>query len=87
VLKAGGAWTRRIGGLRANASRRSHQELNDSPDLDAGDPIELGGQYRDLVRSHPQTNVLGGGGTDHRHVEAIGLACRQASGAGRIPRA
>jgi homocysteine S-methyltransferase len=79
VLKAGAAWTRRIRGLRANASRRSHQELNDSPDLDAGDPIELGGQYRDLVRSHPQINVLGGCcGTDHRHIEAIGLACRAA---------
>ena len=46
------AWTRRIGGIRANASRRSHQELNESPDLDAGNPIELGGQYRDLVRVH-----------------------------------
>jgi S-methylmethionine-dependent homocysteine/selenocysteine methylase len=72
-----GAWTRRIGGVRANASRRSHQELNDAPDLDAGDPLELGGQYRELVRRHPQINVLGGCcGTDHRHVECIALACR-----------
>ena len=79
VLASGMAWTKRIRGLRANASRRSHQELNDAPDLDAGDPIELGGQYRELVRSHPQMNVLGGCcGTDHRHVEAIGLACRAA---------
>jgi S-methylmethionine-dependent homocysteine/selenocysteine methylase len=70
-------WTRRIRGLRANASRRSHQELNDSPDLDAGDPVELGGQYRDLVQAHPQINVLGGCcGTDHRHVESIALACK-----------
>ena len=79
VLASGMAWTKRIRGLRANASRRSHQELNDAPDLDSGDPIELGGQYRDLVRRHPQLNVLGGCcGTDHRHVEAIGLACRAA---------
>lgn len=71
------AWTRRIRGLRANASRRSHQELNDAPDLDAGDPIELGEQYRDLVQAHPQMNVLGGCcGTDHRHVECIALACK-----------
>jgi len=70
-------WTRRIRGLRANASRRSHQELNDSPDLDAGDPVELGGQYCDLVQTHPQINVLGGCcGTDHRHVESIALACK-----------
>ncbi|MFZ5781372.1 MAG: homocysteine S-methyltransferase family protein [Pseudomonadota bacterium] len=73
-----GAWTGRIAGLRANASRRSHQELNDSPDLDAGNPVELGGQYRDLVRRFPQINVLGGCcGTDHRHIECIALACRE----------
>jgi S-methylmethionine-dependent homocysteine/selenocysteine methylase len=70
-------WTARIRGVRANASRRSHQELNDAPDLDDGNPIELGGQYRDLIRQHPQINVLGGCcGTDHRHLECISLACR-----------
>ena len=58
--------------------RRSHQELNDSADLDAGNPVELGGQYRDLLRRHPQINVLGGCcGTDHRHVECIALACHE----------
>lgn len=77
VMEPGQGWMQRVRGLRANASRRSHQELNDSPDLDAGDPIELGGQYRDLVQAHPQINVLGGCcGTDHRHVECIALACK-----------
>lgn len=77
VLQTKAAWTRRIGGIRANASKRSHQELNESPDLDAGNPIELAGQYRDLVHLMPQINVLGGCcGTDHRHVAAISLACR-----------
>jgi homocysteine S-methyltransferase len=77
TLNAQEPWMARIRGLRANASRRSHQELNDSPDLDDGNPIELGGQYRDLIRRHPQINVLGGCcGTDHRHVECISLACR-----------
>jgi S-methylmethionine-dependent homocysteine/selenocysteine methylase len=72
------AWTRRVRGVRANASRRSHQELNEAPDLDAGNPVELGGQYRDLIRRHPQINVLGGCcGTDHRHIECIALACRE----------
>jgi homocysteine S-methyltransferase len=71
-------WTRRIGGLRANASRRSHQDLNDSADLDSGNPVELGSQYRELLRRHPQINVLGGCcGTDHRHVECIALACHE----------
>lgn len=80
VMEADRDWTRRIRGLRANASQRSHQELNDSPDLDAGDPTEFGGQYRDLVHAHPQINVLGGCcGTDHRHVECIALACKTVS--------
>ncbi|HZT46868.1 MAG TPA: homocysteine S-methyltransferase family protein, partial [Hyphomicrobiaceae bacterium] len=59
---------------------RSHAELNEAPDLDAGDPVELGGQYRDLVRRHPHINVLGGCcGTDHRHIACIGEACRAAA--------
>lgn len=70
-------WTSRVRGIRANASRRSHQELNEAPDLDDGDPAELGGQYRDLLRRHPQINVLGGCcGTDDRHIDCISLACR-----------
>jgi S-methylmethionine-dependent homocysteine/selenocysteine methylase len=71
-------WTRRVGGLRANASKRSHRELNDSTDLDAGNPVELGAEYRELARRHPQINVLGGCcGTNHRHIECIALACRE----------
>jgi S-methylmethionine-dependent homocysteine/selenocysteine methylase len=80
VLEPGSAWTQRIRGVRANASRRSHQELNEAPDLDAGDPVELGGQYRQLRDRHPHINVLGGCcGTDHRHIEQIGRACRSAA--------
>ncbi len=61
----------------SNASRRSHAELNEAPDLDAGDPVELGGQYRDLVRRYPHVNVLGGCcGTDQRHIGAICEACQ-----------
>ena len=42
--------------------------------------FELGGQYAELRRRFPQINVLGGCcGTDHRHVESIGTACRQAA--------
>lgn len=71
-----GGWTGRLRGLRCNASSRSHAELDEAPDLDAGDPLELGAQYRDLRRRLPQLNVLGGCcGTDHRHIEQIGLAC------------
>jgi len=69
-------WTKRVRGIRANASRRSHQELNDAPDLDDGDPVELGVEYREIPARHPQITVLGGCcGTDHRHIEQICAAC------------
>lgn len=69
-------WTQRIRGLRANASRKSHAELNESPELDIGDPVELGLQHAQLKRRLSQLNVMGGCcGTDHRHVEQIAAAC------------
>lgn len=76
VLGDGGAWLNRIRGLRANASRMSHAELNDSAELDIGDPAELGAQYANLTERLPRLNVLGGCcGTDHRHVGRIAEAC------------
>lgn len=80
VFEQGGAWISRLMGLRANASRRSHAELNESTELDAGDPAELGSQYRALLKRLPQIRVLGGCcGTDHRHVSCIGSACKEAA--------
>jgi S-methylmethionine-dependent homocysteine/selenocysteine methylase len=76
VLKAGEAWTRRLRGLRANASTRSHAELDQATDLDIGNPVELGRSYAELRRKFRHVNVLGGCcGTDHRHVEQICFAC------------
>lgn len=76
MLATGGAWTRRVRGLRANASRRSHAELDQAGDLDDGDPRELGEQYAALRRILPGLAVVGGCcGTDHRHVEAVCRAC------------
>ncbi len=76
ALNRGEAWTARIRGLRANASVRSHAELDAAPDLDIGDPVDLGRRYRALRREFPGFTVLGGCcGTDHRHVEQICLAC------------
>ncbi|HEY5752326.1 MAG TPA: homocysteine S-methyltransferase family protein [Chthoniobacterales bacterium] len=76
VLMTGELWLRRIRGLRANASAKSHAELNDSTELDEGDPEDLGRHYSDLVRQLENLNVLGGCcGTDHRHVEEICKAC------------
>jgi S-methylmethionine-dependent homocysteine/selenocysteine methylase len=70
------AWIQRLRGLRANASRQSHAELNESPTLDTGDPVELGREYAALKRRLPRLNVMGGCcGTDHRHLEQIATAC------------
>lgn len=72
VLADGGAWTGRVRGLRANASTRSHAELDTMTTLDDGDPADLGDRYRRLRVSLPRLNVLGGCcGTDHRHVGAM----------------
>ena len=80
VLDAGGAWVRRVRGLRANSSRLSDAELDNAPELDIGNPLELGGQYAELTHRFPHINVLGGCcGTDHRHVDCISTACRKAA--------
>ena len=76
VLAERQAWVKRIRGLRANASRKSHAELNEASELDTGDPAELGAQHAALKRRLPHLNVMGGCcGTDHRHVEQIAAAC------------
>lgn len=72
ALAGPGEWKRRIGGVRANASRRSHQELDEATELDSGDPAELAGEYLDLKEALPELRVLGGCcGTDTRHVAGI----------------
>jgi S-methylmethionine-dependent homocysteine/selenocysteine methylase len=76
VLDGAQPWAQRVRGLRANASRQSHAELNEATVLDAGDPVELGQEYAELKRRLPRLNVMGGCcGTDHRHVEQIATAC------------
>lgn len=78
VLKVDGSWRTRIRGVRANASTRSHAELDESTDLDAGNPQQLGNEYRELRRLLPTLYILGGCcGTDHRHVQAIATSCLQ----------
>lgn len=76
VLASGEDWVQRLGGLRANASDKSHAELDAMEELDAGNPVELGQQYAELRQQLPHINVLGGCcGTDHRHVDEICTAC------------
>jgi S-methylmethionine-dependent homocysteine/selenocysteine methylase len=72
VVERGGPWIDRLGGFRANASRKSHAELDQATDLDSGDPAELAAEYRALAPRLPATRVLGGCcGTDRRHVARI----------------
>lgn len=75
VLESDAPWVSRIRGLRANSSRKSHEELDAATELDEGDPAELGAQYRALGARLPTLSVLGGCcGTDHRHVAEIAAA-------------
>lgn len=68
----GGDWMERLGGIVANASSRSHAELDNAPELDAGDPVALAAQLAAIKARFPQILVLGGCcGTDMRHLEQI----------------
>jgi S-methylmethionine-dependent homocysteine/selenocysteine methylase len=72
VLEEEGGWRSRIRGLRANASEKSHAELDDAEELDSGDPVALAGHYRELQTRLPNLTVVGGCcGTTHRHVDEI----------------
>jgi homocysteine S-methyltransferase len=75
VLDELGERRARLHGLRANASRLSHAELDAATELDAGDPRELGADYARLTASLTALNVIGGCcGTDHRHIAAMAAA-------------
>lgn len=80
VLAGGEQWVERIRGLRANASTKSHAELDEADELDEGDPDDLGARHAELRAKLPRLNVLGGCcGTDHRHVAAICAAWERGS--------
>lgn len=80
ALRRGESWVERIAGIRANSSAKSHQELDESTEIDIGDPVDLGRRYRNLRGDFPSMRILGGCcGTDHRHVQAICDACEPRS--------
>ncbi len=53
-------WTKRIRAIRAIASTKSHTELDETSELDEGNPQELGSQYLDLTGSLESFSGLGG---------------------------
>jgi S-methylmethionine-dependent homocysteine/selenocysteine methylase len=72
VLEEDGGWLDRIRGLRANASEKSHAELDEAEELDPGDPAALARHYRELQARLPNLSVVGGCcGTSQRHVAEI----------------
>jgi homocysteine S-methyltransferase len=67
-----GSWVGRIGAVRGNASRLSHAELDESEQLDSGDPGEFAAGFASLREPFPNLRVAGGCcGTDISHVEAV----------------
>jgi homocysteine S-methyltransferase len=75
ALDRAAEWTRRVVGVRANASTRSHAELDAATELDDGDPVALAGDLLALRSLAPFLTVLGGCcGTDVRHIDALATA-------------
>ena len=75
VLNVEEPWIDRLKGLRVNASKCSHAELNEAPELDIGNPDELGAENMALIQKVKSLSVLGGCcGTDARHIDAIARA-------------
>jgi homocysteine S-methyltransferase len=67
-----GDWCSRIVGLRANASTRSHEELDAATELDEGDPVQLSAAQDELRAHLPKLALVGGCcGTDARHVATM----------------
>jgi len=80
ILDPGAGWTGRIKAIRANASSKSHAELDAASDLDSGDPVVFGREHVDLRSRFPHITILGGCcGTDLRHIEQIAIGFGAAS--------
>ena len=76
VLNDNEPWLSRIGGLRANASCKSHAELDEATELDEGNPSDLAMSYRGLMDKFKNIRVIGGCcGTSLKHIDAMYHAC------------
>jgi len=75
ALEPGAPWMSRLRGIKANASRMSHEQLDAMEELDAGDPAEFGELLAELHEQHPHLQVLGGCcGSDSRHLRETARA-------------
>ena len=65
----------RLRGVRVNASSKSHAELDESTEIDMGDPLQLADDVAGLRGRGADLTVFGGCcGTDHRHIDALAAA-------------
>lgn len=64
-------WVRRIQGVRANASTKSHAELDAATELDRGDIGGLTDDYAQLADVLDLRVIGGCCGTDHEHIHAV----------------
>lgn len=70
----GEPWLSRLRGLRANASSKSHAELDESTELDRGSPTDLATQIAHLASELDFMVVGGCCGTDAEHIALIAEA-------------
>jgi homocysteine S-methyltransferase len=71
----GDAWLSRFRGLRANASTKTHAELDNSTELDRGDISRLARDMGALASRYQLTIYGGCCGTDAEHLQRIAAAC------------
>eukprot|EP00192_Tetraselmis_astigmatica_P011358 CAMPEP_0117664842 /NCGR_PEP_ID=MMETSP0804-20121206/9459_1 /TAXON_ID=1074897 /ORGANISM="Tetraselmis astigmatica, Strain CCMP880" /LENGTH=343 /DNA_ID=CAMNT_0005472149 /DNA_START=241 /DNA_END=1273 /DNA_ORIENTATION=- len=74
----------RVVGFRANASSKSHSELDEATALDDGDPVEFGKDMVALARGSGLAVLGGCCGTDTRHIKELVMQlaspCKKAGG-------
>jgi len=63
-------------GIRANASRLSHKELDNADKLDRGNPTEWASLVSDMSKAFDLPIVGGCCGTDAEHVHHLAKACK-----------
>lgn len=64
-------WLGRLMGIRANASCKSHKELDNSTELDRGDVDDWAKRLKKMRKEY-RLRVIGGCcGTDHEHIAAL----------------
>lgn len=65
-------WIKRIKGIKPNPSTKTHEELNNSTELDSGDINKLSNYCENIRKNFKHINIYGGCcGSDEVHIEEI----------------